>query len=318
MKVFVIGGTGFLGTFLIPKLMANGHKITVFTRSEEKAHPLESRGISVIIGDLLRPDSILERIPPQDAVVSIAMPEVKPGRISRRKLKKLQDETKMLFLTPLAIAENSQCPIIVTLGTSFTTHGEEMADETWPIERIGIARVGELVDPILSEVLQKGIPPLIQLLPGQIYGPGGLFKRFMYDWMKKGKYRVVGSGDNYIPRIHVEDCAEAYVRALEKMPVGEKLIIADDGPCTVREFADCMAKNMKVPKPKSVPGFVIRAVLGKLLYETITMNCRVSNAKAKEHLEWQPIYPTYREGLPAAIKKIESQERPFIDTSPVP
>jgi nucleoside-diphosphate-sugar epimerase len=318
MKVFVIGGTGFLGTFLIPKLRENGHDITVLTRDKRKVDQLESLGINTIIGDLLHPNPILTAIPAQDVILSIAMPEVKPGRISRKKLKALQKETKTLFSTPIAIAEKCQCPLIVTLGTSFTTHGEETADETWSIERIGIARVGELVDPILSEVLQTGVPPLIQLLPGQIYGPGGLFKKFMYAWMKKGKYRVVGAGDNYIPRIHVEDCAEAYVQALEKMPVGERFIIADDGPCTTREFADCMAENMKVPKPKSVPGFVIRAVLGKLLYETITLNCRVSNAKAKEQLEWQPIYTTYREGLPVTINKLENPKKPFIDTSPVP
>lgn len=114
----------------------------------------------------------------------------------------------------------------------------------------------------------------------------------------------MGKGDNFIPRIHVEDCAEAYVRLLEAMPAGEKYIVADDGPCTAREFADCMAENMNVPKPKSIPKFIIRTVLGRLMYETITMNCRVSNAKAKKQLGWQLNYPTYREGLPATIKQI--------------
>jgi nucleoside-diphosphate-sugar epimerase len=193
----------------------------------------------------------------------------------------------------------------MTLGTSFTTRKGEVADESWPIERFGIARAGRHVDLLLSEVEERGSPPLIQILPGQIYGPGGLFKSLMYEWMIKGKYRVVGRGDNCIPRIHVEDCAEAYVLALEKLPVGERFIIADDGPCTVREFTDFMADQMHVPRPKSVPRFVIRAVLGKLMIETITMNCRVSNAKAKERLGWQPKYPTYREGLPVTINMLE-------------
>jgi len=318
MKVFVVGGTGFLGTFLVPKLMENGYEVTVLTRNKEKAAHLDSSGANVLIGDLLQPDPILERIPPFDAVISIAMPEVKPGRLSRKKLNQLQAETKSFFSTPIAIARNCQCPLVVTLGTSFTTRGDEIADENWPIERFGIARVGKHVDSLLSEVIERGSPPLVQILPGQIYGPGGLFKRIMYVWMKKGKYRVVGSGDNYIPRIHVEDCAEAYVRVLEKMQTGEKFIIADDDPCTTREFADCMAEHMGVPKPKSVPGFVIRVVLGKLMYETITMNCRVSNAKAKKTLDWQLKYPTYREGLPASVKKLEAQESPFVDNSPVP
>jgi nucleoside-diphosphate-sugar epimerase len=276
MKVFLIGGTGFLGTLLIPKFKESGHEVTVLTRDEKKVSRIEYLGSDAMVGDLLQPDPILERIPPFDAVISIAMPELKPGRISKKKLQQLQEETKSFFSTPIAIAEKCKCPLVVTLGTSFTTRGEEIADESWPIERLGIARVGKHVDPLLSEVTKRGSPPLIQMLPGQIYGPGGLFKRTMYEWMKKGKYRIVGSGDNYIPRIHVDDCAEAYVHVLEKIPTGER--------------------------------FIIRTVLGKLLYETITMNCRVSNANAKKHLDWHLKYPTYRDGLPPTIKKLKESD----------
>ncbi|MFX1555499.1 MAG: NAD-dependent epimerase/dehydratase family protein, partial [Promethearchaeota archaeon] len=151
--------------------------------------------------------------------------------------------------------------------------------------------------------VKRGSPPLIQMLPGQIYGPGGFFQ-LMYEWMKRGKYRVVGSGKNYIPRIHVDDCAEAYVQVLKKMPLGERFIIADDEPCTVREFADFMADCMVVQRPKSVPRFIARIVLGKTMYETVTMNCRVSNARAKNQLNWKLKYPTYREGLPPTIKEL--------------
>ena len=64
---------------------------------------------------------------------------------------------------------------------------------------------------------------------------------------------------------------------------------------------------MNVPRPKSVPGFIVRVVMGKLIYETVTMSCRVSNAKAKEVLGWKLKYPTYREGLPATIDEIENR-----------
>ncbi len=308
MKIFFVGGTGFLGSFLLPKIIEKKHDVTVLTRSREKMSGLESAGARGMVGDLLRPDSFLPRIPPHDAVIAIAMPQVIPRRMTEKRLKELQDKTTSMFSTSIAIAERCLCPLIVTLGTSFTTRGEEIADESWPIERFGMARAGQHVDPLLSSVLARGIPPLIQMLPGQIYGPGGLFKNVMYERMKKGRFRVVGSGDNYIPRIHVSDCAEAYVRVLDRMPVGEKFIVADDGPCTAKEFADFMAACMKVPRPRSVPGFVIKAVLGKPLYETVTMNCRVSNAKAKSRLGWGPIYPTYREGLPATIRKLENPE----------
>jgi len=309
MRVFVIGGTGFLGTFLLPKLIKSGYDVTVLTRSKEKATLLESLGIKGVFGDLLQPESFISRLTPQDAVISIAKPEIKPGRISRKRFRKLQDQATTYFSTSIALAEKFCCPLVITLGTGFSTTGEEIADENWPIERIGIARIGEFVDPLLSKVIDRGSPPLIQMLPGQIYGPGGLFRNLLYKWMTRGKYRVVGAGDNYIPRIHVKDCADAYVKVLGKMPLGERFIIADDLPCTMREFVNFMADCMKVPRPKSVPGLIIRAVLGKLMYETVTMNCLVSNSKAKKYLDWKLKYPTYRDGLPVTIQELENDKQ---------
>lgn len=313
MRVFVVGGTGFLGTHLLPKLLERGHNITVLTRDEGKTSRLKSLGINGVVGDLLEPESFLSRLSPHDAVISVAMPDIRPARISSQRFRVLREQTTVYFTTPIAVAKRLGCPLMVTLGTSFRTTGEQVADESWPIERFGMTRIGEWVDPLIAEAVHRGSPPLIQMLPGEIYGPGGLF-RTMYEWMKQGKYRVIGAGENYIPRVHVEDCAEAYAQALEKLPLGERFILADDGPCTVREFADFMAECMRAPRPKSVPKFIIRVVLGKLIYETITMNCRVSNAKAKKHLDWKLEYPTYCDGLPATIRDLERQASEALTT----
>ena len=84
MKVLVIGGTGFLGTHLILKLQKQGHEVTILTRSREKASDLESLGTKVVVGDLLQPESFMHALSPQDAVISVAMPDIRPGRISSK------------------------------------------------------------------------------------------------------------------------------------------------------------------------------------------------------------------------------------------
>ena len=255
---------------------------------------------------MLQLERFLPAIKPHDAVVNIAMPDIRPGRVTGEQFHSLRRQTTSYFSTAIAIAEKAECPLIATLGTSFHTRGNEVADESWPIQRFGMAKIGEFADTLIANVIKRGSPPLIQMLPGEIYGPGGLFRNFMYNWMKQGKYKIIGSGNNYIPRIHVADCARAYVAVLNKMPVGERFIIADDGPCTQREFADFMADCMNVSRPGSIPGFLVKIAMGEMIYNTVTMNCRVSNAKAKQVLDWTLEYPSYQEGLPAAIKEIEN------------
>jgi len=73
--------------------------------------------------------------------------------------------------------------------------------------------------------------------------------------------------------------------------------------CTTREFSEEVARCLKLPAPKPIPGLVSRLLLGALA-ETVSANCRVTNAKLRA-FGWQPRYPSYREGVPASIAALE-------------
>ncbi|MFW9907152.1 MAG: NAD-dependent epimerase/dehydratase family protein [Candidatus Thorarchaeota archaeon] len=302
MRVFLLGGTGLLGSHLLPLLLERGHNVTVLTRSRSKLEYLESCGASAIVGDLLKPNEFMSSLIPHEIVVNIAMPFAF-GRMSKSTFNKMRENTTRFVANALAIGEEFKCPTILTLGTSYKTGPGEVADETWPIERFGITLAGADADAIINRAIENG-QPIIQMIPGQIYGPGGNFM-MMYEMMMSGRFGIFGKGDNYIPRIHVEDCANAYLLAIEKNPVGEKYIIADDTPCTTREFSEYMAFCGGKPAPRTLPNFVARLVLGNLLLETLNMNCIVSNAKAKFELGWDLKYPSYREGLEDVISRLQ-------------
>jgi nucleoside-diphosphate-sugar epimerase len=191
------------------------------------------------------------------------------------------------------------------LGTSYRTGPGEVADETWPIERFGLTVAGVEAERLMHKAGAEG-HPIVQMIPGQIYGPGGMFLE-MYKMLKSGRFGVVGKGENRIPRIHVEDCAEAYVLAIDKLPINESFIIADDTPCTMREFMEYMASCVGMSKIRTIPRLMARLVMGKLLLETMGIDCVVSNAKLKRELGWKPKYPSYREGLPSVIEVLESE-----------
>jgi 2-alkyl-3-oxoalkanoate reductase len=172
--------------------------------------------------------------------------------------------------------------------------------------RTGIARIGAGVDPLLEQVRSEGAPKFVRLLPGQIYGPGGMTLQ-MIEWARKGRNGIIGDGKNRIPRIHVEDCAAAYALALESLPglpTGEQFIVADDVACTAEAFSAELAAQLGLLPPRHVPGPVrlaLRVLLGKYLFETMQMDCQVSNQKLKRELGWAPRYAGYREGLVATI-----------------
>jgi len=303
MKVLILGGTGLLGSFLVPKMLARGYDVSVLSRNLTALSKLEDQGVNGILGDLLEPEAFISSLTLQDVVVSIAMP-LEFGRMSRKRFELIRERTTKFTCSALDIGRKLECPIIFTLGTSYRTGSEEVADETWPIERFGLTKAGIDAERLIRDAGADG-HPIIQMIPGQIYGPGGMFLE-MYKRLKSGRFGIVGKGDNHIPRIHVEDCAEAFALAIDKLPINESFIVADDTPCTMREFTEFMASCAGMSKPRTIPKILARLVMGKLLVDTMEMDCVVSNDKMKQVLGIELKYPSYREGLPAAIKALES------------
>ncbi|MFW9800294.1 MAG: NAD(P)H-binding protein, partial [Candidatus Thorarchaeota archaeon] len=157
MRVLVFGGTGFLGSYIVPKLLERGHEVSVLTRRAEELPHLESIGARGILGDLLEPEGFIHSLPPHDVVVSVAMP-LEFGRMSRRALAVMRDRATEFASTTLTVGQKLECPIILTLGTSYRTGPGEIADETWPIERFGITKVGDDAEKLIKRAVDEGQP----------------------------------------------------------------------------------------------------------------------------------------------------------------
>jgi len=312
MKIFVIGGTGLVGSYLLPRLVYNDNEVYALTRNESKIEKIKKLGAYGILGNIRNTLLFKNNLPKNlDIIVLLAMPSVKPRRKMTRKRKaELQEETNDFFRNSMDLAINYNIPIILPGGTSYTIEEEEIADETWSILRIGLTEIGSDTDEMVNKAIKTNNPKIIQLIYGKIYGNGGLF-RFMYNMMDKGRSKIIGKGDNYIPNIHASDAANAIIKAIEKMPIGEKFIIAGDTHVTQKDFTIYMAELMNKKRPCKIPGFIIKLILGKDFYEIIRMNYKVSNEKAKRILGWYPKYPSYKEGLMETIKEMKENKNYF-------
>jgi len=312
MNILVIGGTGLVGSYLLPRLVEKGNKVFALTRSIDKIERINKLGAFGLLGDIRDPETFKSNLPDElDLIVLLAMPSVKPGeRMTKKRKEELRKETNDFFRNSMDLAIQYKIPIILPSGTSFRTEKNEIADETWPILRKGLTEIGNDTDEMVNEAIKTQNPKVIQLLYGKIYGNGGLF-RFTYNMMDKGRSMIIGSGDNCIPNIHASDAASAIVKAIEKLPIGEKFIIADDTAVSQEDFTNYMATLMNKKQPGHIPAFIIKLVLGKDFYEIIRMNCKVSNAKAKRLLDWKPDYPSYKEGLEETIKEMKEKKNYF-------
>lgn len=126
---------------------------------------------------------------------------------------------------------------------------------------------------------------------------------------EKGKFQYPGTGRNYLPFVHVNDLAQAYVLAAENPPVGHVINVVDDKPIALGEMAEKLLNAFNGGKASSVPTWLVDLFSGSALTEMLTGSYRVQNDKVKRILQWEPKYKTFDEGISDVVfkyKKLQS------------
>jgi len=138
--------------------------------------------------------------------------------------------------------------------------------------------------------LQRGARVL--RLPG-IYGPG----RSALDRVRTGAAHRIDLPGQVFSRVHVEDIASGVLAALDGPPGAYNL--ADDQPCSQNRVIEeaCALLGLSVPPLLTLE----QAALSPQARAFYAENRRVSNGRARRLLGWQPLYPTWREGLRAVL-----------------
>ncbi len=109
MKLAILGSTGFVGTVLIPKALAQGHQIKALARSPEKLGNLKNR-VEVVQGDMFDPIALASLVSGVEAVISAAGPR------SARKEGKFDAEHQASYVKLLVDAmKNAKVDRLITI-----------------------------------------------------------------------------------------------------------------------------------------------------------------------------------------------------------
>lgn len=180
---------------------------------------------------------------------------------------------------------------------------------------------------LAEEYLKKSGIEYVILRPATIYGPG-----FMSGFegvvgaIGRGKMKIVGSGNNHIPLVHVDDVAEAFILAIRNENAkNEDFNLVGDESLTQRELFGLVAKKLDVAQPsRHVPVMLAYVVAGireleaavtgsrpKMMreYVDVISDDRVfSNEKAKKMLGFSP-QVTVELGIGEFIRSLRQPEK---------
>ena len=307
MKVFVAGGTGAIGKQLIPQLVAAGHDVVATTRSARRTEEVERLGGEPAIADGLDERAIVE-------AVRRAQPEVVIHEMTA-----LAGKPDLRHFDRMFAATNQ----LRTRGTDYLIRAAQQAGTRrlivqsysgWPNIREGGAVKSE-EDPLDPDPpkwqresmaaflhLEKAVPAAaglegVVLRYGGLYGAGtGMMSSEVVELLRKRQFPIVGNGAGVWSFIHVADAASATVAALDRGAPGIYNIV-DDDPAPAAEWIPYLAEVIGAKPPRRVPVWLGRILAGDVPVSMMTRMRGSSNAKARRELDWEPRYPSWRQGF---------------------
>jgi nucleoside-diphosphate-sugar epimerase len=323
MKVFVAGATGAIGKRLLPLLLQAGHQVTGLTRSSKNAGQIRAAGAVAAVADALDRDAVMRTV--QEAAPDVIVHELTaiPEKLDLRHWDRDFALTNRLRTTGLdhliEAARAVGCRSVIAqsyAGWPYAREGGPVKSEDDPLDPNpprGFRRTLEAIRYVEQTVTALSGMAGIALRYGGFYGPGTSIAEGsgMISEVRKRRIPIVGDGKGVWSFIHIDDAAQATVRALEHGGTGVYNII-DDEPAPVSEWLPALAEAVGAKPPFRIPAWVGRLALGEHGVVMMTQVRGASNTKAKRELRWQPLWPTWREGFRRGLSDATSTRHPVL------
>lgn len=295
MRVLFTGATGVIGREAIPRLLEAGHEVAGIARSGDDRAWLDGIGASGIEVDLFDPHSVGPAVSQVDAVAHFAT--AIPPRAQMPKLEAWQMNDRLRTEATAILVDAALEHGIATFVQESITFIYADAGDEWIDEESSVQPTWENLDSALDaerEVARfaahGGVGVTLRM--SSLYGPGRVSAE-QIGAVAERNAPIVGSGDNFVSHLHIEDAGSSVVAALAA-PAGI-YNVSDDEPVTSRQDLEALARALGVKPPRRVPAPVARVAAGRAT-GLLTTSQRVSNRKFKTATDWAPRYRSVLEG----------------------
>ena len=307
MKIFLTGGSGFVGGAFI-KSFAATHDILAMSRSEKSDAAIKALGITPIRCSLN--EVLPSHLEGCDAIVHCAAFVEEWGPWASFETLNVEG-TRQLLQT----AKQAGIKRFVHIGTEAALfHGQHMrgVDETYPLalkSPFPYSQTKAKAEKLVREANKPGALETIVLRPRMIWGPGDQTVLSVVKGMAEaGKFAWIDGGKAMTSTTHIDNLVSAMGLALTKGTSGEAYFILDDGQVPIREFlTDYLATQNVDLGTKSVPGWFLRGLsnvtepiwrglklksappITRFTAHIMSRDCMLIDAKARTDLGYKPV-----------------------------
>jgi nucleoside-diphosphate-sugar epimerase len=291
MRVFLTGATGFIGSHIVPELLAAGHYVVGLTRSDTGAAALVAAGAEPYRGDIDDLASLTRGAASCDGVIHTAFDHDFANFVAN-----CQRDARAIAALGIGL-EGTSKPFVITSGTATgsAAPGDLASEDVFaghsPNPRVASELAGQAL-------LERGIH-VIALRNSQIHDTRkqGLVSEVIALAQEKAVSAYVDDGTNNWSAAHVSDTARLYRLALERNEAGARYHGTAEAAISFRKIAETIGETFGLPVA-SVSADEAGAHFGWLA-AFVSKDMSASNTLTRERLGWNPDGPTLQTDIRA-------------------
>lgn len=302
MNVFIAGSTGVLGRRLVKQLTERGHRVTGLVRGREGERLVESLGGQARFADLFDTDALLHAAEGAEVVIHAATAIPTRSRTSLRDWEtndRIRREGTQA-LVDCAAQLGARQFIFQSVVWVARPPDDGPFDEDSPLHPDPILASACDGERIAHEGAAKNGLAACVLRCGSFYSSDAAHTRMLAAGVKHRRMPIIGAGDAVWCMLHADDAASAFIAAAESGRGGLWHVV-DDEPVTVADYLTTLANRLSAPPPRHVPVWLARLLAGRFAVEFFTRSTRTTASRFKSDFNWQPKFPTYREGIDEVV-----------------
>lgn len=290
--VIITGGTGLIGIALTSLLTTKGYKVIVLSRKKRQA----KENVSYAVWDLKRSYIDPEAIRQADHIIHLAGAGVADKRWTKKRKQEIKDsrvDSGKLIVKALTEIENKVRTVVSASGMGWygpDKKGKGAFVETDLPADDFLGTTCKVWEESILPVTELG-KRLVILRTGIVFSnKGGAFIEFLKP-LKAGVATILGSGNQVVSWIHIDDICRLYFSAIEMQHLNGIYNATAPETITNKHLMLKMGKARRRPFiPIHIPEFAMKIVLGEMSIEVLK-SATIDDSKIR-NAGFNFIYPT--------------------------
>lgn len=265
MRVFITGGTGFVGTNLTNRLVQQGHEVTVLTRAIHKEVALPT-GASFLEGDPTREGNWQQSVAEHEVIINLAGASIfrRWTRNAKAAIRDSRILTTRNLVRALSAREGKDTHFFSTSAVGYYGfHGDEELDESSPPGDDFLASLCKEWESEALEADRLGVDVVLCRFGIVLGQKGGALEKILapFRWYLGSP---LGSGRQWFSWIHEQDLINIYLFLINRKGISGPLNFTAPCPVRNRDLARILGEVLDKPTfMPSVPGFMLKLSMGE-------------------------------------------------------